>query len=448
MVVTSGLRSRRARWSGGTSPSHRGPFGRGASAALGILAACALVWGCGSAPATPIASAAGSPAALASPAGPPVLGLDWGKATAVDRPEDAFAERSPASDASLDPGIVHSGHPLHFPGQAIMADVARLSTGGLVAVGYVYPRWHPVAWTSDDGASWSLRDMGSTEFTFPEALAVGEGGGVVAVGRSGASPLAWTSADGRSWQSHPVAILGNGTVAERMTAVVATPDGFLGGGSVGPELAERHARFWSSSDGSTWQPIADDETPFANAEVRSIVRFHGGYVAVGFVGSAQKVTGSVAWTSRDGRSWTRIDAPDLARGRAVALVEAPSGGLVAVGSDLVEHEADAWTSPDGRSWTLAPSEPSRQYHGKIRMTDVTVVGDELIGVGNYIGLQRGTAISWVSRDGIAWQEARSAPVQEQGEFYAVAAAGPGVVAVGSFGEPDDYIPTVWLSPAR
>jgi hypothetical protein len=54
----------------------------------------------------------------------------------------------------------------------------------------------------------------------------------------------------------------------------------------------------------------------------------------------------------------------------------------------------------------------------------------------------------VSRDGVAWQEARSAPVQEQGEIYAVAAADPGLVAVGSFGAPDDYIPTVWLSPAR
>jgi hypothetical protein len=121
---------------------------------------------------------------------------------------------------------------------------------------------------------------------------------------------------------------------------------------------------------------------------------------------------------------------------------------VAVGSDLDEGEAYAWTSPDGRSWTLAPSEPSRQYPGKVRMTDLTVVGDEVIGVGNYVGLQRGTAISWVTSDGRTWRQATSAPVQEQGEFYAVAAAGPGLVAVGSFGAPDDYIPTVWLSPAR
>jgi len=416
--------------------------------ALRSLVVALAVAACGATPATTNPSTARSAAVLASPVGPPVLGLDWGKAASVARPEDAFAERTAVPDASLDPAIVHSGHPLHFPGQAIMADVARLSTGALVAVGYVYPGWHPVAWTSDDASTWSLRDMGSTEFTFPVSVAADERGGAVAVGRSGAAPFAWTSPDGRSWQSHPVPILGDGTIADRMTTVLATPDGYLAGGSVGPELAGRHARFWSSADGVTWLPVADDPTAFANAEVRAIARSGSGYVAIGLVGTAQQVSGSVAWTSPDGRSWTRIDSADLGRGRAVALVAAPTGGLVAVGSDLDEHEAFAWTSPDGHSWTLAPSEASRQYHGKIRMTDVTVVGDELIGVGNYIGLQRGTAISWVSRDGRTWQEARSAPVQEQGEFYAVAPAGPGVVAVGSFGEPDDYIPTVWLSPAR
>src|SRR5439155_14059749 len=104
--------------------------------------------------------------------------------------------------------------------------------------------WHPVAWTSNDASTWTLRDMGSTEFTFPVAVVADGHGGAVAVGRSGNAPLAWTSVDGQSWQAHPVAMLGNGGVAERMTTVLATPDGFLAGGSAGPELAERHARFW------------------------------------------------------------------------------------------------------------------------------------------------------------------------------------------------------------
>ena len=266
-----------------------------------------------------------------------------------------------------------------------MADVVARRTGDLVSVGYVYPGWHPVAWTSADGSSWALHELGATDFTFPVSVVADDAGLLVAVGRSGSRPTAWSSDDGSSWQAHEVPTLGDGSIAERMTTVAATPDGFVAGGSIGPELFERHARFWTSPDGRRWQPVADDPAAFADAEVRSIVRVDDGYVAVGVVGTAQAITGSVAWTSPDGRTWTRVASSDLALGRTVAVVRAPFGGIVAVGSDLNEHEAFSWSSPDGRSWTIAPSEPSRQYHGKIRMTDVVAVGDELIAIGNYVG---------------------------------------------------------------
>jgi hypothetical protein len=422
---------------------------------MSLAVATLLLTACGGSPSVPSSAgpsgtAGGATGTPASPSGPPVLGIDWGRARSVERPEEAFA--SPTASTGLpapSDDTVRSGHPLHFPGQAIMSDVASTPGGRLVSVGYVYPGWHPTGWVSDDaGATWSLRDMGTTEFTFPVSLAATAQQGLVAVGRTGSSPLAWTSPDGNGWTAHAVPVLGDGTVAERMTTVLATQDGFLAGGSAGPELFERHARFWRSPDGRTWTPAPDDSAVFADAEVRAITRLGDEYVAVGVVGSAQRITGSTAWTSADGDHWSRVDAPDLARGRAIAVIAAPAGGLVAVGSDLDEHEALAWTSQDGRAWQLAPSEPSRQYHGKVRFTDVTVAGDELVGVGNYVGLQRGTAISWVSTDGRIWRQARSAPVQEQGEFYAVTPAGAGIVAVGSFGAPDDYIPTVWLSPAR
>jgi len=383
-----------------------------------------------------------------TPPGSPLLGLDWGRADDVGRPEDAFAAPSPGASFAFSLGGNRSGHPLHFPGQAMMADVAVLPSGGLASVGYVYPGWHPTSWTSTDGRAWDLHPIADTEFTFPVAMAVGPDGHLVAVGRSGSSPLAWTSADGTAWAPHLVATLGDGSVAERMTTVVATPDGFIAGGSVGPELLDRHARFWTSPDGIDWQPVADDPAAFAEAEVRAIARLADGYVATGVTGSVQDVTGSTAWTSPDGRTWTRHDDPALRAGRAIALASPPWGGIVAVGSDRTEDEALAWTSSDGVSWALAPSEASRQYYGKIRMTDVTVAGGELVAIGNYVGVQRGTATSWVSTDGRHWAKAHVAPIQQQVELYAIAAAGPGVVAVGSFGAPDDYIPTVLLSPGR
>src|SRR5215211_4480934 len=98
----------------------------------------------------PLPSPSSSPTALPSP----VLGLDWGRAASVERPEEAFAQPSPGASFAFSTGVGRSGHPLHFPGQAILADVAQMPSGGLVSVGYVYPGWHPAAWTSTDGQSW------------------------------------------------------------------------------------------------------------------------------------------------------------------------------------------------------------------------------------------------------------------------------------------------------
>ncbi len=409
------------------------------AARLGLVGATfALVTGCGAS----VTPSSGPPSASPSAAsGPPVLGLDWGRAPSVERPAN-FEQTVPPDY----PGT----HPiLRINGQAYMVDVVALSEGGFVAVGYLPPDWTPVSWTSPDGETWAIHLLGTTGFTFPVAAAVGATGTIVAVGRSGTKPVAWTSSDGVTWREGPVPVLGTDGTAERMTSVVAGPGGFVAGGSVGPELLERHARFWISSDGSTWAPVADDTAAFANAEVRSITRLAGGFVAVGVVGTAQRATGAVAWTSADGRAWSRVDDSAFADGVAVSVVAAPFGGLVAVGSDVDRREATAWTSPDGRAWTKAPSEASRQHGGGFAwMTDVAAIGDQVIAIGDVQGLQRGTAESWVSHDGLTWEQSRTSPVQEQGEMYAIAAGGPGAIAVGSFGAPDSYVPTVWVTPGR
>ena len=375
-----------------------------------------------------------------------MVGIDWGRATSVERP--ANFERT------VSPSFVGAHPILRIAGQATMADVMALPGGGYVVVGYSPPAWTPLAWTSADGLAWRIHEIGATEFTFPEALAAGSNGTVVAVGRSGTSPMAWTTRDGATWQPHDVATLGSAGATERMTAVAAGNGGFVAGGSAGPELAERHARFWTSEDASTWQPVLDDIEAFADAEVRAITRFGHGFVAVGVLGGAQQQTGAVAWTSPDGRAWTRVDSPAFDGGKAVAVVESPAGGLVAVGTTVERREALAWTSPDGREWTRAPTEDSRLFRsysengGYIEMTDVAVVDGKLVGVGIFQGLQRGTATSWVSTDGVHWDQAITAPVQQQVELYAITAGGPGAIVVGAFGAPDSYVPIVLVSPAR
>lgn len=403
-----------------------------------MIGAMLTVVACGST--APPASGPSTSAAIAKPSGPAVLGIDWTRAASVERP----------SNFEVDPNAsAYTGtHPiLRIPGQAMIADVAGLPGGGFVAVGYVPPDWVPVAWTSSDGLDWSIHSMGMTDFTFPVSVAAGADGTVVAVGRYGQMPVAWTSRDGVAWQRHSVPVPESSDVAERMTTVVASKRGYLAGGSAGPELFDRHARFWTSIDGRDWRPVPDDPVAFENSEVRAITTAGDGFVAVGVVGPAQEPSGAVAWTSADGVTWTRVDDPSFVDGITVAVVRAPFGGLVAVGSDLDRREAVAWTSPDGHRWTRAPSESSRQHPGGYAwMTDAISMADTVIAIGEYQGLQRGTATSWVSRDGLRWDRARSAPVQEQGEFYAISPGGPGIVVVGSFGAPDSYVPGVWLSP--
>ena len=395
-----------------------------------------------------------NPTGRASTASPVVLGLDWRRTSkVVERPEVAFASLDPSTLVPVGRG--RSGHPSHFPGQAVMSDVVRTDSA-YIAIGYVFPDWHPVAWTSPDGDAWSLHSVGDGDFTFPVSETVGADDSLVAVGRSGPLPIAWTSPDGAAWSSHAVPTLGTSGVAERMTTVVATSDGYVAGGSVGPETLERHARFWRSPDGSTWTTVADDPAAFADAEVRSIVRVGSGFVAIGLVGTAVEPTGSVAWTSADGEQWTRVESKDLQEGRAVALAVAPDGGLVAVGTEQDRHEATVWTSPDGRAWTLAPGEASRRHaNGFIQMNDVVTVGGTSIAVGDDRDLQYPTMAVWMSVDRIHWTRASEIPVFQQSEAYGIAAgpvpkstggSTPGVVVVGSFGNPDDSIPTVWLSP--
>jgi hypothetical protein len=387
-------------------------------------------------------STAPTRAPSAAPQAAPLLGLDWGRAASVERPANYTATVAPSY-----PGV----HPiLRIQGQANMSDVIALSGGGFAAVGYAPPDWVPVAWTSMDGSSWSFHALDPTPFTFPLALAGARDGSLVAVGRAGGQAATWSSNDGITWARGHVPALRNDGVPERMTSVAANRDRLVAGGSAGPELSEREARFWTSTDGRNWVPeVPDDPAAFANAEVRSITPFDGGFVAVGVVGDAQHQTAAVAWTSPDGLTWVRSDDPDFADGLAVSVIAAPFGGLVAVGSDVERRNAAAWTSRDGVSWTRAPDEASRQHSGGYAwLTDVAAIDGEVIAVGDIQGLQRGTAMAWRSTDGLHWERANRAPVQEGAEFYAIIPGGPGAIAVGAFGAPDSYVPEVWLSPSR
>jgi hypothetical protein len=390
---------------------------------LAVVAILAVAVGCQAVPPT------------AAPSNPPVLGIDWGRTLGVELP--------PNYQETVAPDFQQVHPILRFAGQAVPSDVTQ--TGGkLIAIGYVPPDWTPAAWASSNSLDWAYHQIGTTAFTFPVALTTGPQGGLVAVGRQLDHPVAWTSADGASWQLHVVPVLG-GMNAERMTAVAATGFGYVAGGSAGPELFERHARFWTSNDGVTWETVADDKTAFADAEVTAISAIGDRLVAVGWLGTAQHHTGGVAWTSSDGRRWTRVDDPAFKDAAAASMIVAPFGGLLAVGSDIEKKAALAWLTADGQHWQRVTAGDYGDRRN-LWMTDVAAVGDRVVAIGSSQATQRASGTSWVSADGITWEQAHPAPNLEQLELLAVSAGGPGAVAVGDFGGPDSAVPRVLLSP--
>ena len=398
---------------------------------LVFLAGCGIASPTSSPPSSLLPGPADTPGprtaapSLVLPATPrPVVGLTWATAPDVERPTDAFA--GPAAPGGPPAGPGTAGHPGHFPGQAILADVVT-TPGGFVAVGYVgiEGRWSALAWTSTDALHWSLAPIDATPGSFAEAIAGGPGG-LVAVGRSGPDPVAWTSPDGQTWTRHAVPTLGDGIEWERMTAVVRTGDGFLAGGSVGPELGDRRARLWRSADGAAWTPVPD-EPSFGGAEVSALLSDATGAIALGRTGTGQRWTGSVAWSSSDGLHWQAADPTGALRdGLAVALVA--GAGRVARRGRVRRRRARGGGLAVDRPGDLGPgAERGRAGSmpaSKIRMTDVVTLGDELVAVGNYVGVQFGTGASWTSRDGLSWTIGPDQPALGQVEFEAVTAGRP------------------------
>jgi hypothetical protein len=424
----------------------------------GLLLA-ATVAGCGapvsSPSASPLPSSPPVPSSSTSPAaepsaeagGQPVPGLSWTTATDVERPPDMSAAEPSIPAVGPGGGL---GHPGHFPGQGYLVDVAD-GPAGLVAAGYAWPGWHATAWTSTDGQQWRRHVVDEAENTFLLAIAATHDG-YVAVGRAGAGAAAWTSPDGVTWQRAPGEPGPEPGMETRMTTVATSDDGVVAGGWAASPTTPAGPRFWWSADGRSWEPATIDDAGGVNADeqvrVTSVTRGPSGWSAVGTTGPESRPSGSAAWTSADGRSWTRARSSDLVGVGQMASVTATPSGFLAVGSDLDERQGVSWVSADGRDWIASEPQPALDNHGlKIRMTDAVAADGRLVAVGNYLfGTQYGNAMSWTSTDGLTWTPAPRAAALNQGEMLAVAPGGPGYVAVGTFGAPDDYVPTVWLSP--
>jgi hypothetical protein len=269
------------------------------------------------------------------------------------------------------------------PHDAVFDDAAMASMiaggPGLVAVGSVGNT--AAVWTSQDGETWSravvLRGQTATPSGLSVVTDVTVGGpGLVAVGRDTSSAAVWTSPDGNTWTptSQDEAVFG-GEGIQGMSSVTAGGPGLV---AVGDDHGR--AAVWTSIDGFVWSRVRHDPEIFGDEimpewdargpldyyddehPMREVIATDSGLVAVGRAITGADAGGdplnrAAVWTSRDGRSWSRI------------LYNEPGS--------TTDHETEPLGTPQN-----------------MRMESITESGPALVAVGTYSRDDRATV--WVA----------------------------------------------------
>ena len=296
-------------------------------------------------------------------------------------------------------------------------------------------------------------DVAKIPGAFDPQLAVdavaANGGMQVVVGSANGYPAAWASADGGgSWTRAlgvTPAVFGRAGV-QQLTSVTHGAAGWLAVGGVVAGAAP-HPVVVSSADGGHWQ-AADTEGAFGGRglSTEQAAAGAGGYVIVGYqdiprsrggqTGPDQQV--AAAWWSAGVTGWQRAGdaAPGALDGTSTSkqmlAVTAVAAGFVAVGS--AGDQAAAWTSPDGRTWRQAslpvPMGSTRTVlqHVASRARTVVAVGTALTTTGQQVPFAASSADG-----GASWTESALPMPAGHASVTALAAAGDGFTAAGTFG---------------
>ena len=340
-------------------------------------------------------------------------GMDW-RAARVDRP--AVSGKATVTMAAVTAVPAVNGGPE--------------ANAGFAAVGWWEDEQgvHPVAWSTEDGARWSLAPVDEPE-TWPDtrmsAVAAGSDR-LVAVGRSFGDAAVWVSGVTPPAPALP------------MPDVTAVLDPSTAG----------------------WSAIPDPDGAFADAQVEDVAQVGDGLVAVGSDLGLRGEVGTgcrpAIWRSDDGLRWVRHapgtvmppSGPELDRpvpcGSATGWMIAAGDGAVVIASG----GRRTWVSPDGIQFTPVAStasglrgderrkSPGRDSLVPVGITSIVAIpsGFVAVGKGAYGWSQVGSpgGMSWTSRDGVAWKESPYEKDTSAGcGFQTLAATGEGLVSLSS-----------------
>jgi hypothetical protein len=265
--------------------------------------------------------------------------------------------------------------------------------------------------------------------------AVGAGNGMqVAVGSANGYPAAWISANGgTTWNrahGQTPAVLDRPGV-QQLTGVAYGPDGWLAVGGV-IAVAPPHPVVLTSGNGTTWA-AADREPAFSQPGlVTEQAAANPGYVIVGYESVGGRTT-ATAWYAAGLTGWQRaaVNTPGTQNSQLRAVTASPRG-FVAVGADGTS--AAAWTSPNGRAWTRQnvplPVGATRAVlqHVASNARTVVAVGTALTTDGQQLPFAASSADG-----GRTWAESALPVPQGHASVTALTAAGNQFLATGTYG---------------
>jgi hypothetical protein len=329
---------------------------------------------------------------------------------------------------------------VQFPAGARVLDVAA-APEGFYAVGTA--AGGPAAWESPDGLVWRRSDVPGTGVV--EQVVHSELG-LTALGHDGSGAVAaWFSFDGSTWEGadlepHPGRVVGAVAGGPGVLALLDRDD-------TGPEL-------WGTDDGMAWAvepPTGPGVLPAGGTPVPGALLAAGStIVAAGAVDDPDGTDAAIL--SSVGGPFERVSHSETTFGgdgaQRVRALTQDGSQLVAVGTDTLDTgdiDAVLWTS-GAQGWQRAPGGEGLVGPGDQVATDVTTAGEDVVAVGWERTAAGIDAVAWALTtqaaeevapvDGPvpAWQRA---PAQDDlgsdgvQSMAAVAAGGPGVVAVGS-----------------
>jgi len=201
---------------------------------------------------------------------------------------------------------------------------------------------------------------------------------------------------------------------------------------------------WS---GIHWRKLATDD-PLAH--VRSVVRWRGGFVALGAVIASGQTSSTPLWVSTDGASWHPLDPQVFGPATVVIGVGETATGIVALTLHGGANQCDgqttpldcwaltpplqAWTSSDATNWTSHPGPgialPSGCDGCGVDVPTLRSGTPGLLVVNHNGGTERVGARAAVSRDGVAWENLPADAFPSGFAFGDVAGFRSGFIAVG------------------